>query len=170
VRRLYADAEAARQRVSALQRPFKTYGVIETWQAQYTEDAHRCDMLCIVAPSKFGKSQLALSLGCNPYCHVVEDSPHPDLKNFDHTKHSHIVFDNVNNSDFVMRNRAKLQANLLMHTFAASGTNMYSYNRYLYRKPIVLTVDTSAKFDFEDGWIQANMRVLKLDAPSFLDA
>ena len=59
--------------------------------------------------------------------------------------------------------RALFQANNDIHTLGDSCTGAYSYDVWLWRVPIVVTVDMTAAWDQAEGWIQANSTYVHLD-------
>ena len=87
---------------------------------------------------------------------TVQDAASPDLRDYDWTYHGMIVFDNVNDMDFVMKFRALLQANNDVHVLGSSATGMYSYWVWLWKVPVVLTVDTQAAWDSNNKWVKEN--------------
>ena len=58
-------------------------------------------ILGIRAPSRCGKSEYTKSLLDIPLTVNAEDAEYPNLREFDTEVHSGIVFDNVNNPDFI---------------------------------------------------------------------
>ena len=80
----------------------------------------------------------------------------------------HKVFDNVNDQRFILDNRATLQANNDIHTLGESKTSRYSYPVWLYRVPIVVTIDLTAKFDEHEPWIAEICLHVFLDRPCYL--
>ena len=50
-----------------------------------------------------------------------------------------------------------------------SRTGVYSYTVWLYRTPLVFTVDLSAKWDSNEAWIKPNCVELTLDGPCYCD-
>ena len=65
----------------------------------------------------------------------------PDLRGYKPDVHPYIVFDNVNDMKFVLDFRALFQANNDVHNLGESMTGMYAYELWLWRVPIVCTVD-----------------------------
>ena len=80
-----------------------------------------------------------------------------------------MVFDNVNDQSFVLNFRALFQANNDVHTLGESKTGMYSYDVWLWRVPLVVTVDMSAKWDPEELWVRDNCVDVLLDGPSWVE-
>ena len=56
-----------------------------------------------------------------------------------------------------------------VHTLGESRTGVYSYTVWLYRTPLVFTVDLSAKWDSNEAWIKPNCVELTLDGPCYCD-
>ena len=98
---------------------------------------------------------------------TVQSSPAPNLKAFDWTFHRMIVFDHVNNLDFMLNWRALMQANNDMRILGDSSTGMYAYHVWLWKVPIVLTVDTQAVWDSENSWVKENCFEVVFDEPCY---
>ena len=92
----------------------------------------------------------------------------PDLKAYSPEEHGYILFDNVNHMDFILNERALFQANNDLHTLGASRTGIYSYSVWLFRCPLVVTVDLSAVWEGSEPWLADNMFELFLDGPCYL--
>ena len=71
--------------------------------------------------------------------------------------------------DFVLNYRALFQANSDIHTLGDSRTGAYSYDVWLWRVPIVVTVDLSAAWDPAEAWIKANSVDVYLDRGCWVD-
>ena len=78
-------------------------------------------------------------------------------------------FDNVNDMQFVLDYRALFQANNDIHTLGDSKKGCYSYDVWLWRVPIVITVDMSATWDQNEPWIQANSTHVFLEGQSWVE-
>ena len=102
-----------------------------------------------------------------PFVQTVQSATAADLKSFSNGVHGYIGFDNVNHQDFVLTQRALFQANNDLHTLADSKTGIYAYTVWLYKIPIVVTVDTSAVWDPHEPWIVANSFESFLDRPCY---
>ena len=87
----------------------------------------------------------------------MQAAPTPDLKNYDRERPGYILFDNVNDMQFVLDPRALVQANNSLHTLGLSQTGMYAYHVWLHTVPIVMTVDDSAQWNSAEHWIHENM-------------
>ena len=86
---------------------------------------------------------------------------------YDPSKHSYLLFDNVNDMSFVLNSRALFQANNDVHTLGDSKTRIYSYEVWIWRVPIAITIDMSARWDQQEPWIQANSHEVFLDGPAW---
>lgn len=145
------------------------------WSAQYVTDQLRYKFLVLRGGSRAGKSTLAKALGDPdvfnfgmPYVQTVQNATSPNLREFDNDKYGFIVFDNVNNMDFVLAHRAMIQANNDIHLLGESQTGIYAYSVWLFMVPIVITVDTSAKWRSHEPWIRENCIEICLDGPCYL--
>ena len=149
--------------------------MILPWARQYVVDAMRYKFLVLRGVSRSGKSTIAEALGdahlCGfgkPFVQTVQDAAAPDLRGFLDGDYGYVVFDNVNDQDFVMSQRALFQASNRLHTLGDSKTGIYSYPMWLYRIPIVVTVDTSAHWDPQEPWIRENCHDIFLAGPCYL--
>ena len=70
---------------------------------------------------------------------------------------------------FVLDYRALFQANNDVHTLGDSKTGMYSYDVWIWRVPIVVTVDLSAAWDQSEPWIHDNSTPVFLCGPSWVE-
>ena len=142
------------------------------WRAQYHADAMRYKFLVLRGGSRTGKSTLAkglgniFGLGCC-FVQTVQNAVAPDLKQFSNDEHGYILFDNVNDMEFVLSQRALFQANNDLHTLGDSKTGIYAYQVWLYKMPIVVTVDLSAYWEPSEPWIKANCFDVFLPGPCY---
>ena len=100
-----------------------------------------------------------------PFVQTVQSATSPDPRSYDPQLHDYIVFDNVNDMRFVLDYRALFQANSDIHILGESRTGMYSYDVWLFRVPLVVTVDLSAKWIPQDAWIKENCHDVLLQGP-----
>ena len=95
------------------QRPFKADIVqaLVPWAFQYRSNALRYKFLVLRGGSKLDKSTRAkslekiFSLGA-PFIQTAQGAPTPDLKDYDRERHGYVLFDNVNDMQFVLDHRA----------------------------------------------------------------
>ena len=140
---------------------------IAPWQQQYTSIVPRYSFLVLRGASRTGKSSLARSLGGVPFVQTVQSATAPDLRNYEPEVHKYLVFDNVNDMAFVLNYRALFQANNDIHTLGESKTGCYSYDVWIHRVPIVITVDLSANWCPDEPWIRDNCFDVFLTGPSW---
>ena len=164
-------------RLVGLRRPFKpeVLDALKPWAQQYSADAMRFSFLVLRGGSRTGKSTLAKSIGDSdlfnfgkPFIQTVQNVESPDLRDFSDDQHGYILFDNVNDMKFILDFRALIQANNDIHVLGESKTGMYSYPVWIYRIPVVVTVDMTAKWDTDEPWIKENCFHIFLDGPSYM--
>ena len=162
-------SEVAAQ-LAPLQNEFRAevWSSLGPWFSQYQEVLPRYKFLVLQGASRTGKSTLARSLGGTPFIQTVQSALSPDLRGYDPHVHNYILFDNVNDMSFVLDYRALFQANNDVHTLGDSKTGMYSYDIWIWRVPIVITVDLSADWDQAEPWIHANSMHVFLRGPSWV--
>ncbi|CAJ1415011.1 unnamed protein product [Effrenium voratum] len=171
------EKAAADAVLETLKRPFKQHvlELVREWASQYSMPLLRYKFLVLRAGSRCGKSTLAKSLHQElawlkpPYIQSVQDDVSADLRGFNRRKHGFLVFDNINNMSFILSQRALFQSNGDVHTLGQSKTGVYSYDVYLYRIPIVFTVDHAATWDSLEPWMAENMVLIELSEPCFVE-
>ena len=136
---------------------------------QYKRNLPCYEFLVLQGASRTGESMLARSIGGTPFIQTVQSAASPDLRGYDPSLHSYIVFDNVNDMSFVLNYKALLQANNDVHTLGDSKTGMYSYEIWTWIVPIVVTVDLSACWDQNETWIRDNSQRVFLNGPSWVE-
>ena len=179
------EAEASLRREQAeilvslqpLQKPFlpEVITAVTSWAEQYETLQSRYRFLVLKAPSRAGKSTLAKclhlvlprSIHGPPFVQTVQNAQQAELQQFDRKTHGFILFDNCNDQSFVLTQRALFQANPDFHRLSQSQTNIFSYQVFLFRVPIVLTIDESAHWDDEEPWIAANQHLVELPGPCY---
>lgn len=166
--------EAVAARLAPLKNSFlpDVLARLAPWQQQYTQDLDRFCFLVLRGASRSGKSSLAKALGkvLNlgvPFVQTVQSALVPDLRNYSDDTHGYIIFDNVNDQEFVLSQRALFQANNDIHTLGDSRTGIYKYDVWLYKVPIVITVDMTATWDPAEQWIAANCFDVLLGGPCY---
>ena len=162
-------AEVARE-LAPLQSAFRAdvMASLMPWRNQYEARLPRYKFLVLMGASRTGKSTLARSLGGTPFTQTVQSAQSPDLRGYDPSLHSYIIFDNVNDMEFVLDHRALFQANNDVHTLGESRTGMYSYDVWIWKVPIIVTVDLSARWDRTEPWIRDNSMLVFLEGPSWI--
>lgn len=163
--------------LAPLRKAFKTdvLDALRPWASQYSSNLERYKFLVLRGASRTGKSTLArglgqaLGLGSRPFVQTVQSASSPDLRSYNPELHDYVVFDNVNDVRFVLDYRALFQANTDVHSLGDSRTGIYSYDVWLFRVPLVVTVDLSAKWNQHDPWIKENCNEVFLQGPSWLE-
>lgn len=143
-------------------REFRKFDVVDRFLEQFNADEERYKILIIRAPSQSGKSIFARCLLQPCFVQLVVGELEPDLREFCIHKHRSIVLDNVNNTNFIMEHRGWLQSRNMVVKFARSATDCYCYDMYLWKVPIIITMDTDATFTMTN-WIRHNSFLLDVE-------
>ena len=137
---------------------------VQSWKAQYDPPRaarERYQLLVLFGPSCTGKSRLAKSLFGHEHTLVidVQHAKHPDLRSYRRHKHRAILFDELSSPDFVVDNKKLLQAHVDGAILGQSSTQLFTYEVFLWRTPIILTTnnwDISAMSRADRNWIETN--------------
>ena len=165
------EREAVRIRIAAKAKPFKPLpDAIQGWKAQYTIEEERYSMLVLYGPSRTGKSRLARSLFGDQATLVVDvqHAEHPDLRAYRRGMHLAVLFDEVASPKFVVSNKKVLQAHVDGAILGQSATQVYTYEVFLHRTPLILTTNfwEYAEFNSADkNWIETNCVAVYIDTP-----
>ena len=130
---------------------------VEGWATQYSVLDSRYKFLVLRAPSRAGKSTWAKCIHLvlpkyiqkPPFIQTVQGATAAELQHYDRDSHGFILFGNCNSLSFVLSRRALFLANPDCHRLGQSQTNIFSYQIYLFRVPIV-TIDESTDWDDEE--------------------
>ena len=143
---------------------------MQEWLGQFGTPDDRATILVLWGPSRSGKTRFALSdvFGSNPLKVDVGDGDELNIQTWDHRIHSHLVLDNVNSSDFIMRWRHILMGPPEAVQLGQSATGMYTYEVFLGRKPVICSMDEDATWQ-PKKWLEANCRVLWVDDKCYVD-
>lgn len=161
----------ARKRITKKAKPFKPLSdKIQKWRAQYTVDEERYNMLVLFGRSRTGKSRLGRSLFGEDTTLVVDvqHAQHPDLRTHNRKKHNAVLFDEVASPVFVVSNKKVLQAHVDGAILGQSATQLYTYEVFLWKTPLMLTTNCWEYADFSDAdkdWIEANCVAVHIDSP-----
>ena len=142
-----------------LRKAFKTtvLEALRSWASQHPSNKKRYKFLVLKGASRTGKSTLArglgqaLGLGSRPFVQTVQSATSADLRSYDPELHDYVVFDNVNNVRFALDYHALLQGSTDINSLGDSRTGIYAYDVWLYRVPLAVTVDLSAKWAPQDA-------------------
>ena len=99
----------------------------------------------------------------------MQSAEAPDLKTYDPGLHTYVALGSETDMKFVMNYRALLQANNDIRTLGEAKKGMYSYEVHLWRIPIVIAVDMSARWNPNDLWIQEHCFDVLLTGPCWSD-
>ena len=127
-------------------------------------------MLVFHGPSGTGKSRLARSLYGDEHTLMVDvqHAKHPDLRDFRRGFHRAVVLDEVSGPEFIVSNKKVLQAHVDGAKLGQSATQLYVYEVFLWRVPLILTTN-KWKYDHMDAsdrnWIEANCVPIEISEP-----
>ena len=112
-------------------------------------------------PSRSGKTRFAMSdvFGASPYKVDVGDTGALNNENWYHRQHSHLVLDNVNSSEYIMKYRNVLMGPPEPCALGQSDTGMYKYTVFLGRKPVIVSMDEDAEW-VPRKWLNANVKII----------
>ena len=163
----------ARRALLAQSLPFKPLcEEIVQWRKSYEQLEERYRMLVLYGPSRTGKSRLARSLfGIDNTLVVdVQHADHPDLRAFRRHHHKAVLLDEVAHPRFVVGNKKLLQAHVDGAILGQSATQLYTYEVFLWRVPIVLTTnnwDLGGMSAADADWIGANCVAVHIAEPVY---
>ena len=173
----FAEERAwARRQLEAKALPFKPLcPQIEAWRASYKEVEERYQLLVLHGPSRTGKSRLARSLFGLEHTLVVDvqHAEHPDLRGYRRHEHKAILLDEVASPKFIVGNKKVLQAHVDGALLGQSATQLFTYEVFVWRIPIILTTNNwklDCLTEDEVGWVNANCVVVHVDQPVYVTA
>ena len=164
----------ARQQILAKAKPFKPLRPeVEQWMKEYEEVEERYRMLVLYGPSRTGKSRLARSLFGTETTLVVDvqHAEHPDLRCFRRHVHKAILLDEVADPSFIVNNKKLLQAHVDGAKLGQSSTQLFSYEVFLWRVPILLTTNNwclDKLTQEEQEWVRSNCVAVCVDTPVYV--
>ena len=163
-RKLAEEKAAVRKELRAKQRPFTYDPAITEWKKQYEECEMRYNMLIVRGASRIGKTQMAQSIFPNTLVTTVNGAGEPDLREFKRGFHQAVVLDQVNDLQFILNNRAVLQANAEDQYLGVTQSHNFSYEVWLHRIPIILTVDLEVNMEEfkKSDWLEHNCVLVNL--------
>ena len=129
-------------------------------------------MLVLHGPSCTGKSRLARSLfGVeNTLVVDVQHAEHPDLRSYRRPVHKAVLMDEVASPKFIVENKKVLQAHVDGAILGQSSTQLFTYDVFLWRTPLMLTTNNYdySKFSASDiNWIETNAVAVCINEPVF---
>ena len=163
----------ARAQVQAKALPFKVLRPeVERWKMQYEEIEERYKMLVLYGPSRTGKTRLARSLFGDDRTLVVDvqHAEHPDLRAYRRHTHKAVLLDEVQGPSFIVNNKKLLQAHVDGAILGQSATQLYTYEVFLWRTPIMISTNNWCLDDLTDEereWVHANCVVVHITEEVF---
>jgi len=159
----------------------KEYQVLSDWRSLFADDSPdrlRFPILVVLAPSFCGKTELAMSLFRKPLKVQIGKLQHfPDtMRDFRRGHHDAVVVDDVRDLDFVVQNQEKFQGKYSEPVeFGSSPCGQNAYKRYLYKIPMVVTVNystTGLDLLHRDDFLgkEQNRVLFELKESPFMDA
>ena len=116
------------------------------WKEVFLKDELRYPFLLVKGPSHAGKTEWAKSLFQKPLVLRVGNLEHfPDrMREFDRKVHDGIILDDVRDLKFVQQHQEKVQGKYDARVeFASTPGGQRAYSRWLFKTPIVVTVNYS---------------------------
>ena len=89
----------------------------------------------------------------------VQHADRPDLHAFRRHEHLAILLDEVQDPSFIVKNKKLLQAHVDGAILGQSSTQMFTYEVFLWRVPIILTTnnwDLTGLSEVELDWVRSN--------------
>ena len=160
----------------ALFTPFPEIPAAVSWLAFFNNDAMRYPMMIVVGPSHSGKTQWANSLFRNPLEITIGSLAHfPErMRSFDRKFHDGLVLDDVRDLEFLAAHQEKLQASSHRSMeFASTPGGTCSYKKYLYKVPIVATINFSTAhlhYLHDHDWLKQEANRVVVEWPAALHA
>lgn len=156
----------ARAQIQAKALPFKLLRPeVERWMMHYEEMDERYKMLVLYGPSQTGKTRLARALYGDDRTLVVDvqHAEHPDLRTFRRHQHKAVLLDEVKGPSFIVNNKKLLQAHVDGAILGQSATQLYTYEVFLWRTPIIISTNNWCMGGLtgeERDWLAANCIVV----------
>ena len=154
--------------------PFKPLpDAIQVWKLQYDEVKERYMFLVLFGPSCTGKSRLARNLFGDEHTLVidVQHAKHPDMRGYRRPIHRAVLLDEVSSPRFAVENKKLLQSHVDGAKLGQSATQLFSYEVFLWRTPIMMTTNNWEYEDFNESdknWIRTNCVAVHVAEKVFL--
>ena len=130
---------------------FESFEIVleaQAWLVAFKQKLDRYPFLVVLGPSRSRKTEWAKSLFSNPLQVDVGTLDHfPDgMRKFDRKVHDALILDDLRDFSFLVRHQEKLQGKVdRVVTFAETPSGGYSYRKWLWRVPIVVTANFTTK-------------------------
>ena len=102
------------------------------------------------------------SATCFLFCTLVVDAQHaqhPGMRGYKRPVHRAVLLDEVSSSQFVVDNKKLLQSHVNGAELGQSATQLFAYEVFLWRTPIMLTTSNWSYTDFSNSdknWLSTN--------------
>lgn len=169
-----AERAEARKLLAKTAKPFKPLpDKIQVWRLQYDEVKERYTFLALFGPSCTGKSRLARYLFGDDCTLVidVQHADHPDMRKHNRKIHRAVLMDEVSSPKFAVANKKLLQAHVDGARLGQSATQLFAYEVFLWRTPIMLTTNNWKYDDFTEAdknWIDTNCVAVHIQEKVFV--
>ena len=129
-------------------------------------------MLVLYGPSCTGKSRLARALFGDSRTLVVDvqHAAHPDMRAYRRGFHRAVLLDEMSSPEFIVQNKKLLQAHVDGAILGQSATQLYTYEVFLWRTPIVVTTnnwDCTKLCEASRNWIDENCIAVHIAEPVY---
>ena len=98
----------------------------------------------------------------------VQHAEHPDLRSFDRAIHKAVLLDEVSSPAFLVGNKKLLQAHVDGAILGQSPTQLFTYEAWLWRTPIMLTTNNWVYGELpaaDRNWIETNCVAVYIGEP-----
>ena len=124
----------------------------------------------VYGPSCTGKSRMARSLFGDGRTLVVDvqHAAHPDLRAYRRGLHKAVLLDEMASPEFIVTNKKLLQAHVDGAILGHSSTQLFTYELFLWRTPLMITTnnfDYSAFSAADKDWLESNCVAVYVGQP-----
>jgi hypothetical protein len=98
----------------------------------------------------------------------VQHAAHPDLRGYRRGAHKAILLGEMASPEFIVSNKKVLQAHVDGAILGQSATQLYTYEVFLWRTPLIVTTnnwDVEGFNEADKNWIQENCVVVHVPGP-----
>ena len=145
---------------------------IQIWRLQYDEVKERYLFLALFGPSCTGRSRLARHLFGDERTLVVDvqHAEHPDMRAYNRSIHPAVLLDEVSSPMVAVDNKKLLQSHVDGARLGQFATQLFAYEVFLWRTPIMLTTNNWKYDDYTDSdksWLDANCAAVHIQEKVF---
>ena len=101
----------------------------------------------------------------------VQHAAHPDLRGYRRHQHKAILLDEIASPKFIVANKKVLQAHVDGALLGQSATQLFTYEVFLWRTPIILTTNNwklDCLADDEMDWVRASCVAVYVGEPVYV--